>query len=105
MAYSLTSQHVKVRREAKDWKTIYYICLGCLILLVVSLGFLWCRNKVTSVGYEISRATAKRDGLLEANKRLRLEFERMSSPQRIEKIASTELGFVHPTGAQIVSIR
>jgi len=105
MAHILTAQDVKVRREAKDWKTFYYIVFFCFVALAVGLGLLWCRNKVTSVGYELSRATVRRDGLLEANKRLRLDLERMRSPQRIEKIASAELGLVHPSGAQIVSIR
>ena len=105
MAYSYTAQDVKVGRDAKDLKPLVYVCIGCVALLVVCLGLLWCKNKFTSVGYEITRTAAKRDGLLEVNKRLRLEYERMRSPQRIEKIASTELGYVYPTGSQIVSLR
>lgn len=105
MPQILTVQDVRVRRDAKDLKTLYYIVFGCFIILAVGLGFLWCRNKVTSVAYEISQAAAKRDGLHESNRRLRIELERYRNPQRIEKIASEDLGLVHPSSGQIVSIK
>ncbi|MBI5561851.1 MAG: cell division protein FtsL [Deltaproteobacteria bacterium] len=106
MPHTLTArQDVRVRRDARDLRTLYYIVLAGLFLLSVGLGLLWCRNKVTSAAYEISQATARRDALRETSRRLRLDIERERSPQRIEKIASDDLGLVHPSGAQIVNIK
>jgi cell division protein FtsL len=101
----LTGQDVKVRRDLRDLSFLYFSVLGAFILISVALLFLWSRMTVVNTGYEISKANSVRAGLIERNKRLKLEFMKLKSPERIEKIASGELGLVHPTGEQIVNIR
>lgn len=101
----LTGQDVSVRRDLRDLSFLYLSVLGAFILVCVALLFLWSRMAVVNAGYEISKANSVRNGLIEQNKRLKLEFMKLKSPERIEKIASGELGLVHPTGEQIVNIR
>ena len=101
----LTGQDVKVRRDLRDLSFLYLSVLSAFVLVCVALLFLWSRMTVVNTGYEISKANTARAALLDRNKRLRLEFMKLKSPERVEKIASMDLGLVHPTGEQIVNIR
>lgn len=101
----LTGQDVKVRRDLRDLSFLYFSVFSAFVLICVALVFLWSRMTVVNTGYEISKANSVRAGLIDQNKRLRLEFMKLKSPERIEKIASTELGLVHPTGERIINIR
>ncbi|OGQ06452.1 MAG: cell division protein FtsL [Deltaproteobacteria bacterium RBG_19FT_COMBO_58_16] len=101
----LTGQDVRVRRDLRDLSFLYFSVLSAFVLVCVALVFLWSRMTVVNTGYEISKANTARAALIDRNKRLRLEFMKLKSPERVEKIASKELGLVHPTGEQIVNIR
>ncbi|GMR04771.1 MAG: hypothetical protein BMS9Abin23_0678 [Thermodesulfobacteriota bacterium] len=101
----LTSQEVKARRNLRDMGFLYTAVLVSFVLIGVLFIFIWCRLTVVSTGYEISRANAQRNVLLEKNRRLRVEFMKLKSPERIERIATRELGLVHPTGRQIIRVR
>lgn len=105
MAGVLTAQEVRVRRNLKDMSFLYVSVLTAVAIVVIVFAFLWSRLMVVNTGYEISKANTQRASLIEQNKRLRVEFMRLKSPERIERIASTELGLINPSGEQIVSIR
>lgn len=78
--------------------------LASLALVGVFFIYIWCRLTVVSMGYEISEANMERNALVEQNRRLKIEFMRLSSPRRIEPIAIEELGLVHPGPGQIVRV-
>jgi cell division protein FtsL len=101
----LTGQDVKIRRNPRDMSFLYIAVLSSIALVCLVFAFLWTRVTVVNTGYDISKANATKAALIEQNKRLRIEFMKLKSPERIEKIASTELDLVHPTGEQIVKIR
>ncbi|HLC18498.1 MAG TPA: hypothetical protein VJM57_05740 [Thermodesulfobacteriota bacterium] len=101
----LTSQNVRVRRNLRDLSFLYSTVLAALIFISVLFLYIWCRLAVVNTGYEISSANLDRDAFIEQNKRLKFEFMELKSPERIEGIASGELGLVHPTGEQIVRVR
>lgn len=101
----LTSQDVRTRRNLRDLSFLYLSVLSAFAVAVIVGAFLWSRLTVVNLGYEISKASSSRSALIEQNKRLKFEFMKLKSPERIERIASEELNLVHPTGEQIVSIR
>ncbi|MFQ5442144.1 MAG: hypothetical protein ACE5EB_05405 [Thermodesulfobacteriota bacterium] len=105
MAGVLKSQGVKSRRNLRDTGFLYAAVLVSFVLIGFLFFYIWCRLTVVSTGYEMSRANVERNALLEKNRRLRLDFTRLKSPERIELIATRDLGLVHPTGSQIVRIR
>ncbi len=105
MAGVLKSQGVKSRRNLRDTGFLYTAVLAVFILIAVFFFYIWCRLTFVSTGYEMSRANAERNVLLEKNRRLRLDFMRLKSPERIERIATRDLGLVHPMGSQIVRIK
>jgi len=101
----LSSQDVKVRRNLKDMGFFYSAVLGVLVFAALASLIVWSRLTVVDLGYEISRADTEREALIERNKRLELEFMALKSPERIERIATKELGLVYPTEARIIRIR
>ncbi|MBI5586912.1 MAG: cell division protein FtsL [Deltaproteobacteria bacterium] len=101
----LTAQDVRVRRDLRDMSFLYLSFLTALAMVLIAGAFLWSRLTVVNLGYEISKANTSRSALIEQNKRLKFEFMKLKSPERVERIASDELSLVHPTGEQIINIR
>ena len=101
----LTGQDVRIRRNLKDMSFIYIAVLGFFFIVAVASVFLWSRLMIVNIGYDISRGNANRATLTEQNKRLRVEYMKLKSPERIEKIATEELALSHPTGEQIVNLK
>lgn len=101
----LTTQEVRLRRNIGDMSFLYTSVASSFVIIAIVFAFLWSRLMVVNTGYEISKANSARSALTEKNKRLRVEFMKLKSPERIEKIASEELGLVRPTGAQVISLK
>ena len=101
----LTGQDVRIRRNPRDFGFLYIAALTAFVMLLIAGAFLWSRLTVVNLGYEISKANTARSALLEQNKRLKFEFMQLKTPERIERIASSELSLVHPKGEQIIDLR
>ncbi|MBI5237955.1 MAG: cell division protein FtsL [Deltaproteobacteria bacterium] len=101
----LNTQDVRVRRNLRDMGFVWGSLTAALVFLAVLSVYLWCRLTVVDIGYEISKANSIRDGLIEQNRRLKIEYMKLKSPERIERIASKELNLVHPSNGQIINIR
>lgn len=101
----LKAQAVSVKRDLRDFTFLWAALISGGIALIVAFAFLWSRLSVVKIGYEISKADSSRLELTEKRSRLKLEYEKLKSPERVEKIAATELGLVYPTGERIVNIR
>ncbi len=102
---TLAGQRVRTRRNLRDMSFFYTALAVVVFSLAVASVFLWSRLMVVNLGYEISKANSERGSLIERNKRLNLAYVTLKSPERIERIATKELGLVYPTGAQVVRIR
>lgn len=101
----LKAQHVRARRDLKDMGFLYFAIAASVIIVLVLFVYLGSRLTFVQTGYGISDLNRTRAALVEKNKRLRVEFERLKSPERIERIATEELGLGYPTGTQIIRIR
>jgi len=78
----------------------------CLTLFIAELFFYtWCRVQYTNAGYEITKANENRRELLTLQNNLRIELERLKSPDRIAKIAEEHLGLTPPAPEQMVTIQ
>ncbi len=75
------------------------------LALGFSLFFVWANQQKVSLGYEISRVIQEEQALIEENKKLKLELAVLKSPDRLEKKARQELGFVAPQNGQIIIVR
>ena len=101
----LNVQSVKVRRDLRDLKFLYTALWTSVLCVAVLFAYLWSRLTVVNTAYEISKAKAARGELTERNNRLRIEYSRLKSPERIEGIASRELNLVHPGAKQVIRIK
>jgi cell division protein FtsL len=101
----LNVQHVRVRRDLRDMGFLYIAIMASIIIVAVVFVYLGSRLAVVNMGYDISEINRTRSTLVEKNKRLRVEFQRLKSPERIERIATEEMGLSYPTSAQIIRIR
>ena len=84
------------------------VLAACLIFMGLFIGellfYTWCRVQSIQVRYEISELGADQDRLMMLQDNLKIELERLKSPQRIAKIAKEQLGLVLPTNKQLVII-
>lgn len=101
----LGEQDVRVRRNLRDLSFLYTALFAVLLILAMTFAYLWSRLAVVNLGYEISKANTERNSLIEQNRRLRIDFMKLKSPERVEKIAAAELNLVHPKGNQIIKLR
>jgi len=74
------------------------------LLLVVSLFFVWSRVQVTSLDYDISRVESALRKAQQETSQLRLEAASLGSPERIERVARTELGLRLPVAEQVITV-
>ncbi len=66
------------------------------------LFYTWCRVQYVRVGYEIQEQTTRIRKLSAMQDNLKIELARLKSPQRIAKIARTQLGLVTPSPQQTI---
>lgn len=97
----------EVRISAKGVNRHLLILAIIIAFLVIScsLFYVWANQQKVSLGYEISRVSQEEQELTEENKKLRLELAVLKSPDRLEKKALQELGFVTPQNGQIIIVR
>ena len=77
---------------------LFFLIGGCLV-------YVWSRIQVIQAGYEISSAMKAGRGVVEENKRVRVEIATLKSYVRIERIATEELGMSKPRPDQVIIIR
>lgn len=101
----LGRQKARLRRDARDMSFFYVAVIAVAIAALFLFAYLWSRTTVIHIGYDISKANADRSELTGKHKRLKLEESALKSPERVERVARTELGMSYPTGSQVVRIR
>lgn len=66
--------------------------------------YTWCRVQCVKTGYEITTETNKQLRLSSLQNDLKVEIAHLKSPQRIARIATTQLGLIIPTPDKMISI-
>lgn len=84
-------------------KSMSWIILMAVFILQL-LVYTWCRVQCVNVGYEISRETEDYHKQLTIQNTLKIELERLRSPERIARIAKYQLGLITPEEHQKISI-
>ena len=92
------------KRKQRNPKVI----IACLLLMFAFIAellfYTWCRVQYVRVKYEITEQTNRIRKLSAMQDNLKIELARLKSPQRIAKIARTQLGLVTPTPKQTILI-
>lgn len=74
------------------------------IFIMQLLVYTWCRVQCVRTGYEISKETDNYQKLITIQNTMKIELERLKSPERIAKIAKNKLGLVTPAPQQKINI-
>lgn len=75
-----------------------------LIFISQLLFYTWCRVQCIRIGYEIAREAENYQQLQAIQNRMKIELERLRSPERISGIARKQLGLISPEPHQIIEI-
>jgi cell division protein FtsL len=100
-----TGEDSKVRSKGIKLNFLILFTLLMLFFIGGSLFYVWSRIQVIQLGYEISNSLKEERGLIEANKKLRLEIATLKSYARIERLAVEELKMAKPKPEQVIVIR
>ncbi|MBI4042370.1 MAG: cell division protein FtsL [Deltaproteobacteria bacterium] len=85
------------------------ITLVSLLLIGVMTGsmlfYVWSRVKVVELNYAIVELTQLEQELLEQNRQFRLQLAAMTSPTRLDMMATNKFNMNWPTNEQIVRLK
>ena len=85
-------REVDERRQRELWQSI-----GIGVMLVLVLMFTaWQHFELLRHGYRLEQMQRERATEDEINRHLKLEIETLRAPQRIEKLATQQMGMVTP---------
>ena len=79
------------------------IAIGC-VLVLVGLFTAWQHFELIRRGYRLEEMQRQRAAQEDITRHLRLEIETLRAPQRVEKIATQQLGMVEPGPSEAVVI-
>lgn len=99
-----TSTSADAAREVNR-NLIFLVLMVALVFIGCSLFYVWSHHQILSLGYETSQATHEEQGLIQENKRLRLELASLKAPSRIERMAQQQLGLGIPQKEQLIIVR
>ena len=85
-------REVDERRQRELWQSM---AIGS-VLVVVLLFSAWQHFELIRHGYRLEQMQRERATEQEINRHLRLEIETLRAPQRIEKLATEQIGMVAP---------
>ncbi len=83
-----------------DLKSLGLWVLLISIVIALLLACAWCRIQCRRIGYELSQETSTYQQLTAIQNTLRIELERLKSPERIARIARNQLDLVTPAPHQ-----
>lgn len=101
----LEIQSIRIRRNLKDTGFFYKSLVVVAFVALVFFAYLQIRLMTVRMGYDISNANTERAKLVDKNNRLKLEQARLMAPERIERIATEDLGLAYPTARQIKRLK
>jgi cell division protein FtsL len=96
-------------REKKQRKkrSLKFMFVG-LALMGLFIGelllYTWSRVQCVRTRYEISEQAKEQKRLVAFQDNLKIELARLKSPQRIAKIAKTQLGLIIPKPSQMILV-
>ena len=91
-------REVDERRQRQLWTSI---AIGVVLVAVVMFDA-WQHFELIRQGYEIEALQKARAAEEDTARHLRLEIETLRAPQRIERLAETQLGMRRPRAADII---
>lgn len=94
----------KKKKTPRNPKGLLLLLMLLALFIAELLLYTWCRVQCVRTGYEIAGQNNRHMKLTLLQKNLNIELARLKSPERIVKIAETELGLIMPNATQTIVI-
>ena len=75
------------------------------VLMAVALIYVWSHIHMMELEYQIAAETSRKEQLLEEQRKLKVEYATLKSPQRIEAIAREKLQMTYPERDQVILVK
>ena len=76
-----------------------------IALMFVALIYVGSHTRMTELEYNVAAEISAKEKMLEEQKRLKLEYAMLKSPQRIESIARSKLQMSYPESDQVIVLK
>ncbi len=94
----------KARKKNHTFKVTGIFILLMAMFIAEFFFYAWCRVQFVGVGYDISRATSYNQSLTALQNNLKIELASLKSPERLAKIANSQLDLILPAPEQVIVI-
>lgn len=108
MEQAVSAQAIpRVREEAKSSSGIKYptFIVVAIVLMFVALIYVGSHIHMTELEYKVTAELSAHEQMLEEQKKLKLEYAMLKSPQRIEGIARSRLQMSYPERDQVIVLK
>ncbi len=75
------------------------------VLMAVALIYVWSHIHMTELEYQIAAETSRKEQIMEEQRKLKVEYATLKSPQRIETIAREKLQMTYPERDQVILVK
>ncbi len=82
-----------------------WYALALALVALGIMGYLWPQHRIVELGYSLEALEAKKVEQQRLHRMLSLEAASLSSLDRVERIATTQLGMVFPQPGQVQIVR
>ncbi|PIU56317.1 MAG: cell division protein FtsL, partial [Deltaproteobacteria bacterium CG07_land_8_20_14_0_80_38_7] len=96
--------HASKKEMAVRNRKVRVFSLFMVVLIFMSLIYVWTRIKVVQLGYEVSRLSVEIKELSQQKSILEADVAKLKSPARMEGLAQSKLGMRLPHGDEVVFI-
>lgn len=91
-------------RKRRKLRGMLFILLSAAVIFSMLLLRVRLSARAVELAYEIERLAAEKKSLEEENRKLTLEVARLSSPERISRIAVRDLNMVRAADTRVVTL-
>lgn len=98
----LQQQSVYTKQDSWSDKSVWRFCAGVFLIVLSGLFYIGIHVQGVEIGYKINAQQKIKQELINQNKALSAEIAVLKSPERLEKIATEQLGLAVPREKQFV---
>lgn len=105
MAPSHSSAITRVGSAPIIHRTMLTPLIGAILgLVLISIFFVWSRQQVLNLQYDIASIESKIRSAKQESTKLQVEVSMLRQPRRIEELARNDLGLVMPDPRKIIVV-
>ena len=111
MTQSVQSVETRIMPRLKEENDVSFgikyptFIVFAVVLMFVALIYVGSHIRMTELEYNIAAELSTQQQKLEEQKKLKLEYAMLKSPQRIESIVSSKLQMTYPHNEQVVVLK